>query len=256
MRRSDSRSAAARSTRAARSPGIRAALFDVDGVLADTARLHTAAWRRLADEEGLPFDDRLADQLRGVSREESLRRILNGRRVSDVNFRAMMDRKNACYQEFVARLTGEDALPGARVLLEDLADEGVTCAAVSISRNARQVLAQLELSPLLKVIIDGNDAAQSRTGLDRYLLAAAALRCDPRKCVVFEDSTAGIALARRAGMVTIGLGEPRRLAAADMIFDSLRGVSGRLLLRWLETLRSGDGHATSGTSCPRLEITV
>ncbi len=223
--------------RAATEPlsAIRAVLFDVDGVIADTARLHTAAWRRLAAEADLRFDKKDADALRGLSREDSLRRLLGKRRIGEQAFRQMMDRKNAYYLEAVEQLSGDDVLPGAVDLLTGLAEMGVGCAAVSVSKNARTVLERLGVAPMLRVIVDGHDAERAKSGLDRFHLAAAAMKTEPRKCAVIEDSSAGISLARQAGMKTVGLGDRSRLAAADLVFESLRGVDARHLLKWLAT---------------------
>jgi len=206
---------------AGNSLGIAAFLFDVDGVIADTAPLHAAAWKRLTDVEGLPFDDADAQALRGLSRDDSLRRLLKGRSIPPQQFEEWKDRKNHYYLAGLKSLTSADILPGLQRLLADLADTGMKLAAVSASRNARSVLEQVDISNRFEVIIDGNDEARAKTGLHRYHLAAAAVRHVPGRCVVVEDSTAGIALARSAGMKTIGLGDPRRLCAADLILPSL-----------------------------------
>lgn len=213
--------------------GVSAILFDVDGVLADTARLHEAAWRRLAEREGLPLDDGTAQSLRGLSREASLRRILGERTVSPDRRQEMMDAKNADYLMLVERLTPDDVLPGARELLDDLADLGIRAAAVSASRNARRVLERLGLAGSLGVIADGEDESRSKTGLHRYLLAAAALHIEPARCAVVEDSAFGIAAARQFGMRTVGIGGRNTLSAATIVFESLRGIDGRCLLHWL-----------------------
>lgn len=210
-----------------------AVLFDVDGVLADTAKLHTAAWARLAGEERLPFQAEVADALRGLSREDSLRLLLGPRRVTQQSFEDMLDRKNAYYLDMVAGLSEADALPGAAGLLAQFARLGIRRAAVSLSRNARAVLGRIGMTPMLDVIMDGTDARGIPGGLDRYHRAAAALATSPRRCLVIEDSTSGIAAAKNAGMRTIGVGSPQRLCAADLVFESLQGVSARLLLRWL-----------------------
>lgn len=210
-----------------------AVLFDVDGVLADTARLHTSAWARLAGEERLPFEADVADALRGLSREDSLRLLLGPRRVTQQSFQNMLDRKNAHYLDMVSGLSEVDALPGAASLLAQFARLGIRRAAVSLSRNARAVLNRIGLAPMLDVIVDGTDDEGTSGGLDRYHRAAAALATSPRRCLVIEDSASGIATAKNAGMKTIGVGSPQRLCAADLVFESLQGVNARLLLRWL-----------------------
>lgn len=215
---------------------IGAFLFDVDGVLTDTARLHTAAWRRLTDEEGLTLDEPTAHALRGLSREASLRRILGNRTPPPEQFEAMLDRKNRYYVESLRSLSPADVLPGVSRLLDQLRRRRVRLAAVSVSRNAQSVIRAVGLDGAFDAIIDGN-APRSPGGLNRFQIAAASLRTEPGRCVVVEDSTEGVALARRAGMKTIGIGDASRLCAATLVFESLRGVEARLLLKWL----SGDG---------------
>jgi beta-phosphoglucomutase len=212
---------------------IGAFIFDVDGVLADTAALHTAAWRRLAEEEGLAFDDAAADALRGLSREDSLRRLLAGQSISPDRFTELLDRKNGYYLTDLKHLPERVVLPGVRLLLAGLKELGVRLAAVSLSRNARPVLLRTGLVGNFDVILDGNDLAEARSTLNRFLLTARALRVEPARCVVVEDSTAGIGAARAAGMRSVGVGAYDRLCAATMVLDSLRGVDASTLIYWL-----------------------
>ena len=212
---------------------IGAFIFDVDGVLVDTAAVHTAAWRRLAEEEGLELDDAVADALRGLSREDSLRRLLNGRSLSPDRFSEWLDRKNGYYLSNLKHLSDRVVLPGVRLLLAGLRELGIKLAAASLSRNARSVLLRTGLVSNFDVIIDGNDLAESKSGLNRFLLPAKALRVEPARCVVVEDSTAGVAAARAAGMRSVGVGRYDRLCAATMVLDSLRGVDAGTLVYWL-----------------------
>jgi beta-phosphoglucomutase len=212
---------------------IGAFIFDVDGVLTDTAALHTAAWRRLAEEEGLGFDNATADALRGLSREDSLQRLLKERSVTPDRFAELLERKNNYYLAGLKHLPEQVVLPGVRLLLAGLRELGIKLAAVSLSRNARPVLLRTGLVGNFDVIIDGNDLAESHTSLNRFLLIARALRVEPARCVVVEDSTAGIAAARAAGMRSVGLGDYDRLCASTMVLDSLRGVDAGTLVYWL-----------------------
>ena len=212
---------------------IRAFLFDVDGVIADTAGLHADAWRRLADEADLPFDLDLPDAFRGISREASLKKLLGDRRVAPERFAAMLDRKNQLFQEMLDRLGPCDRLPGIDVLFQGLRRFDIRLAAVSASRNARPVLQRLELIDAFEIVLDGNSEDENRSGLHRFARAAAAMRVTPDCCVVVEDATAGIAAARHLGMKSIGIGSPSRLCAATLVFESLRGVDAGMLLGWL-----------------------
>jgi beta-phosphoglucomutase len=210
---------------------IGAFLFDVDGVLADTARLHEAAWRRLAVLEGLTLDADTARSLRGLSRSDSLRRVLGQRRVTNHRFDELMEQKNRDYLAQVEQLTSADVLPGSLELLEELPELGIRVAAVSASCNARPVLDRLGLLNRFAAVVDGTDDVS--TAGHRFLMAAAVLRVEPSRCVVVEDSTAGAAAARQFGMKCLGLGDATILCMATLVFESLRGVDARSLLRWL-----------------------
>ena len=212
---------------------IGAFIFDVDGVLADTAALHTTAWRRLAKEEGFVFDEAIAEELRGLSRDDSLRRLLNGRQLTADRFTELLDRKNGYYLADLKHLHERVVMPGVRLLLAGLRELGIKLAAASLSRNARQVLLGTGLVADFDVIVDGTDLSESRMGLSRFHLIARALRVDPGRCVVVEDSTAGIAAARAAGMRSIGVGSYDRLCAATLVLDSLRGMDAGTLVYWL-----------------------
>jgi len=225
-------------------PDVAAFLLDVDGVITDTARLHTEAWRRLAAEINAPFDDDLADALRGLSRSASLGRLLAGRDIDRATFVALAERKNQYYVALLASLTVDDILPGIARLLPALRAMGIRLAAVSGSRNARRVLTQVGLIEAFDVIVDGADVTTGPR--DRYVRAAARLNVDQHRCIVVEDAAAGIDAAGALGMRTIGIGAPRRLSGATMVFESLRGVTPVALLRWL-------GHAAEQHAAPKSE---
>lgn len=216
--------------------------FDVDGVLADTAVLHTAAWRRLALEEGLAFDDDLAARLRGLSREDSLRQLMGDRSVSALAFHELADRKNRYYIASLESVGPQHALPGAIELVQGLRKLGLRVAAVSLSRNARLVLDKLGILDHFSVLIDGSRTSGRTNGLNRYLLAALEMRTTPDRCVVVEDSAAGIAAARQMGMRTLGIGDADRLCAATMVLDSFLGIDAGELVRRLESM-TGPFHA-------------
>jgi len=218
---------------AAEQASIGAFLFDVDGVISDTAKHHTAAWRRLAQEEGLLFDDEIAAELAGLSRTDSLKRLLQGRRLPADRFDQLLDRKNEYYVAALRTLSEADLVPGVLPLLRDLRDAGLRLAAVSLSRNARQVLLRVGVVEAFDAIVDGVDAAKSTSGLNRFLLAARALRVEPGRCVVVEDSVSGVATARSVGMRTVGVGHHDRLCAATVVLESFSGTDASRLIRQL-----------------------
>lgn len=212
---------------------IGAFIFDVDGVVTDTAVLHAEAWRRLADEEGWEFNGAAADALRGLSRDDSLRRLLKGRVVSSEVFAELLERKNGYYLAALKETNENLALPGVRLILVGLRELGIKVAAVSLSRNARTILTRARLVKDFDVILDGGDMSQSASSLNRFQLAAKFLRVEPSRCVVMEDAAAGIALARTAGMRSVGIGDYDRLCAATLVLESLRGIDASTLVHWL-----------------------
>lgn len=214
---------------------IHAFIFDLDGVLTDTAEYHYRGWKRLADEEGLPFTREDNEHLRGIPRRESLLLILKGRTFPEVTLQAMMERKNRYYLEFIREVTPRDLLPGARELLEELRSAGLKIALGSASKNAREVLERLGILPLFDAISDGYSVERQKPAPDLFLHAAAQLGLPPAECVVVEDAAAGIEAARAGGFRSVGLGPPERVGAADAVLPSLAGVRLRDLLRALGT---------------------
>ncbi len=212
---------------------LRAFIFDLDGVLTDTAEYHYRAWKRLADEEGLPFTRADNERLRGIPRRESLRLILAGRPIPEERLQALMDRKNRYYLDFIRAISPGDVLPGARELLVALRAAGYQTALGSASQNAREVVERLGIAPLLDAIADGHSVERQKPAPDLFLHAAALLGLPPLACAVVEDAAAGIEAARAGGFRSVGLGPPDRVGAAEAVFPSLAGVTVADLLRAL-----------------------
>jgi beta-phosphoglucomutase len=204
------------------SPGasICGLIFDLDGVLTDTAEAHYRAWQRLADEEGLPFDRAANDALRGISRSESLRHLLGARAVGEAEAERLMARKNAHYREIVEAMGPDDLLPGALGLLRAARERGLRIALGSASRNAREVLDRLGIAGEFDAICDGHTVDAPKPAPDLFLAAAAALGLAPETCVVLEDAAAGVAAAHAAGMTAIGIGPVERVGAADLVLPA------------------------------------
>jgi beta-phosphoglucomutase len=211
-------------------PNIQGFIFDLDGVLTDTAEYHYRAWQKLADEENIPFDRQANEALRGVSRRESLLLIVGDRPYSEAELQSMMDRKNRYYVESIANITPQDVLPGVIVLLDELRRSGMKIAIGSASKNARTVIEKLGIADRVDVITDGNSVERPKPAPDLFLFAAKQLGLDPTHCVVVEDAPAGIAAAIAAGMWTIGLGpavgvaDMNRVGSAHLILPNLMGV--------------------------------
>lgn len=203
---------------------IKGFIFDLDGVLTDTAEYHYRGWKRLADEEGIPFTREDNEHLRGIPRRESLMWILKGRAYPEEKIQAMMKRKNDYYLEFIREISPRDLLPGARELLEEIRRAGLKSALGSASRNARDVIQRLGITDLFDAISDGNSVERQKPAPDLFLHAAGQLGLTPSECAVVEDATAGIQAARAGGFRSIGLGPRERVGQADAVFPSLERV--------------------------------
>ncbi len=200
---------------------IRAFIFDLDGVLTDTARYHYLAWKRLADEIGVPFDEQRNEALRGVDRRRSLELLLQGRPHTPEAFEAWMARKNGYYQELIQQMTPADLLPGALDFLKACREAGLRVAIGSASKNAQQVLDALQLGPWVDAVADGYSVERHKPAPDLFLKAAELLGLDPGSCVVVEDAEAGVLAARAGGMLSLGIGPVSRVGAADYVVPDL-----------------------------------
>jgi beta-phosphoglucomutase len=203
---------------------IRGFIFDLDGVLTDTAEYHYRAWKRLADEEGIPFTREGNEQLRGIPRRESLLLILKGRIYPEEKIQEMMERKNNYYLEYIREISPADLLPGARELLEEIHQAGLKSALGSASRNAPEVIQRLEIAGLLDAVSHGGSVTRQKPAPDLFLYAANQLGLQPNECVVVEDAAAGIEAGRAGGFHTLGLGPRERVEEAEIVMSSLENV--------------------------------
>jgi beta-phosphoglucomutase len=203
---------------------LQAVIFDLDGVLTDTAEFHYLAWQELADAEGLPFDREANEALRGVSRADSLRLVLGDREVGEDEFQRMMAGKNERYVELLADMSPDDLLPGALELVEACRDRGLKVAIGSSSRNAPTVLDALGITDRFDAVADGSTVAVAKPAPDLFLAAARLLGVDPSRCAVVEDAEAGVDAALAAGMLVVGIGPAERVGHAHLVFDSTADV--------------------------------
>ncbi len=216
----------------------KALVFDLDGVITDTAEFHYRAWKRLADENGIPFTRADNERLRGVSRSESLRRLLNGREIPQAQAAAWMARKNNWYQAQLQGLTPADILPGVSHFLAEARAGGLKLAIASASKNARFVLERLELSNHFDVIGDGRSVSQPKPSPALFFWVARQLRLPPEATVVFEDAAAGVSAAKRAGCLTVGIGGSAVAHADIHLPQGLAGARVVDILTQLEAVRS------------------
>ncbi len=202
---------------------MRAAIFDLDGVIVDTAKYHYLAWKRLANECGFDFTEADNERLKGVSRIRSLEILLQigGLTFDDGPKAQMAAQKNEWYVDYIRHMDVSEILPGAIEYLQRLRAKGVKTALGSASRNAPLILERLGISALFDVIVDGNKVTKAKPDPEVFLRAADELGIPPASCVVFEDAEAGIEAAHRAGMGAVGIGNPSTLKEADIVIPGL-----------------------------------
>ncbi len=216
---------------------IRGVIFDLDGVLTETAEYHYRGWQRLADEEGIPFDRQANEAMRGLSRRDSLLHLLGGRPRTEEQIEEMMERKNRYYLESIKDISSADLLPGALELLDELRSAGIKVAIGSASKNAQEVIQRLGIADRVDSISDGYSVTRSKPAPDLFLHAAAQLGLAPEHCVVVEDAGSGVEAALAAGMRAVGLGPVERVGAAHVVLPSLEGVHWPELLAKLSQSR-------------------
>ncbi|HBY57020.1 MAG TPA: beta-phosphoglucomutase [Candidatus Atribacteria bacterium] len=204
---------------------LKAVIFDLDGVITDTSEYHYRAWKRLADEEGIPFSRDDNDKLRGVSRSECLKILLKGRQVSDKQFQEMMDRKNGYYVELLGKMTFKNILSGAKELVLELKKRGIKTAIASASKNATTVLQRTGIEGLFDVIVDGYSVKNTKPAPALFLFAAKKLGVKPEDCVVVEDAKAGIEAALAGNMIPVGIGPEERVGKACFRFEKIGDIT-------------------------------
>ena len=201
-----------------------AAIFDLDGVIVDTAEFHYLAWKRLADELVIPFDKQVNHLLRGVDRISSLKIILDNADHSHDNLQDFADRKNDYYKQSISALTPNDLLPGVLDLLKTLRLRGILVGVASSSKNAKVVIEKLEIEFLLDAVIDGYGFELAKPDPDAFVNCAKKLKTESHACVAIEDAQAGIDAARAAGMFTVGVCSDHRLQNADLLVKQTKDL--------------------------------
>lgn len=214
---------------------LEACLFDLDGVIVDTAKYHFIAWRRLSEELVVPFDASDNERLKGRSRVDSLEYILRkGSLVLDNDTKVkLMDRKNAWYLDQVKQMTPAELAPGVVELMDELRAAGIKVGLGSSSRNAPLILNLCAIADRFDVVVDGNSITFSKPDPEVFLKGADALKVAPANTVVFEDAASGVEAAVNGGFKVIGVGSPDSLKAADFVISDFSGFSMAELLRRL-----------------------
>jgi len=202
---------------------IKACLFDLDGVIVDTAKYHYIAWRELAKELGFDFTEKDNERLKGVSRMTSLEILLEigGVTLTDEEKLRLADKKNENYRTFILKMKPDEILPGAKSFLKELKAKDIKIALGSASKNAMTILNRLELTNFFEAIIDGTKVSEAKPNPEVFLKGAEALKVKPEECVVFEDAEAGVEAALAGNMRCVGIGSADVLGKAHMVVDGL-----------------------------------
>ena len=198
---------------------IKAVIFDLDGVIVDTAHYHFVAWQRLANELGITFTEKENERLKGVSRMHSLEIILEigGVVLSEAKKEELATKKNGWFVEYIEAIRPEEIFKGVKQMLISLREKGFKVALASSSKNAETVLRLLEIKGLFDTVVDGTMIIKSKPDPEIFLSAASKVGVNPSECVVFEDAEAGVEAALAAGMKCVGVGSVDQLGKAHAI---------------------------------------
>lgn len=214
------------------------AIFDLDGVLVDTAKYHFLAWKKLADQLDIPFTEEDNERLKGVSRIRSLDILLSlgNKSYSEDERNKFMEQKNKEYVRYISQMDEREILPGVIELLNQLKDRKLKIALGSASKNSGLILKNTKLQDYFDVIVDGNDVSKAKPDPEVFLLGAKRIGIPASQCIVFEDAYAGIEAAKKAGMLAIGVGNRKSLPHADVLVETLENLD----LSVLKSKKDGD----------------
>lgn len=206
---------------------IKGFIFDLDGVLVDTAKYHYQAWRRMANELGFDFSEKDNEQLKGVGRRDSIEKILSWGNVTllEEEKERLMTQKNEWYQDLIKTMNPDSTLPGVREFLESARNTSLTLALASSSKNAPRILELTNLSEYFATVVDGTQITNSKPDPEIFLTAAQRLELEPDELVVFEDAQAGVEAALAGGFRTVGIGNKKSLSEAELIYKGLGETS-------------------------------
>lgn len=196
---------------------MKAFIFDLDGVLVSTDKYHYQAWKKMADDEGIYFDEKINDRLRGVSRMASLGIVLEraGRQYTEEEKVALANKKNDLYRDLLKNLTPADRLAGVAETLEKLRAEGFLLAVGSSSKNTPTILDKIGYGGYFDAVSDGNNITKSKPDPEVFVKAAEMLKLPAEECFVVEDAKAGIDAAKAGGFVSVGIGDAAHYDKTD-----------------------------------------
>ena len=204
----------------------KACIFDLDGVIVDTVPAHFIAWKAMADELNIPFTEEDNEHLKGVSRVDSMKRILALGQMTktDEEIKEMTDKKNAIYVDIISKMTDKDILPGVIDFIQLLKDNNIATAIGSSSKNTPTILKAVGLNDTFDAIVDGNQVTHSKPDPEVFLKGAQKLNVAPEECLVLEDAISGVEAAKNGGMKCIGVGEANILGQADRVVPDLKNI--------------------------------
>ena len=206
---------------------VKACIFDLDGVIVDTAVYHYKAWKRLANQMGFDFTEEQNEKLKGVSRTRSLELILQWGSVTktDAEKEELATQKNIWYVDMISHMKPDEILPGAKGFVQTCRDAGIKTALGSASKNSMMILEKIGMVNLFDAIIDGNKVSKAKPDPEVFLKGAEEVGIAPANCVVFEDAIAGIEAAIAGGMKSVGIGSPEVLGEANLVVSGLNEMS-------------------------------
>lgn len=216
---------------------VKACIFDLDGVIVDTAKYHFIAWRRLANHLGFDFTEEENEKLKGVSRVDSLNLILKwgGVNKTEAEKEELAELKNGWYREYILQMDPGEILEGVLPFLDHLDEEGIRMAVGSSSKNAGTILEQVGLTHRFEAIIDGTKITRSKPDPQVFELGAEAMQLQPKECIVFEDAEAGVDAALAGGFLAVGVGSEENLGHAHFVIPNFIGLSFRDILHGIKT---------------------
>ena len=205
---------------------INTCIFDLDGVIVDTAKFHFIAWQELAQKLGFNFSKKDNEQLKGVSRMRSLDILL---KIGNLSFNEnkkieLATEKNNRYVQLISSLTKKDILPGVFEFMQDIKSKNIKLVLGSASKNAKTILKSIQLYDFFDAIIDGTNVSKAKPNPEVFLIGAKAVNSLPQNCIVFEDAYAGIEAAKLANMLAIGIGNRESLPNADFVIENFRNI--------------------------------
>lgn len=201
-------------------------IFDLDGVIVDTAKYHYRAWKTIANQLGIEFTEEDNEKLKGVSRKRSLDILLSLGNVNatEQEKQNWMDSKNEEYLKYIRGMNADEVLPDVPKVLDFLITKKQPIALGSASKNAREILSKINLISKFDVLVDGNEVTKAKPDPEVFMKGALQMGMAPEDCVVFEDAAAGIEAAKSAGMIAIAIGEKENLPNADYYFNDFTEI--------------------------------